>query len=52
MKRCIQLDTTHTASWYGHADVKTALINAGANVNAKTNDGDTPLLIACKARTY
>ena len=36
----------HLASQDGHPDVATALINAGADVNAKTNDGRTPLDIA------
>jgi hypothetical protein len=33
----------HWAAWYGHADVAEALLSKGADPNAKTNDGHTPL---------
>lgn len=38
----------HLACWYGHLDfVKVLIEHGGANVNAKDNEGKTPLHEAC-----
>lgn len=36
----------HMAAWGNHKEIAVALLQAGAIVNAKTNDGETPLLMA------
>ncbi len=36
------------ACWKGHLKVVERLINAGANVNATSNNGKTPFMIACQ----
>ena len=38
--------TLHDIAWDGHADTAKVLIAAGADVNAKDSDGDTPLQLA------
>ena len=36
----------HTAAVFGHLEAVQALVQAGADVNARNNDGATPLLVA------
>ena len=36
----------HLAALNGHAETATALIDRGADVNAKSTDGATPLFVA------
>ena len=36
----------HTAAVFGHLEAVRALVQAGANVNARNNDGASPLLVA------
>ncbi len=38
----------HFAAFFGHADIAKVLIEAGADVNAKTIGGDTPLNMALR----
>ena len=38
----------HHAAWVGHKEVAELLIAEGADVNAKTNDGKTPLDLSIK----
>jgi len=33
----------HRAGWYGHKEIAELLIEKGADLNAKTKNGDTPL---------
>lgn len=39
----------HTAAFYGYVNMVGFLVNSGANVNAKTKTGSTPLHLAAKA---
>ena len=36
----------HKACFKGHLTIVKELIQSGANVNLKTNDGNTPILLA------
>ena len=36
----------HTAAVFGHLEAVQALVQAGADVNARNNDGASPLLVA------
>ena len=41
----------HYAAWNGHADVVALLLDRGAEVNVKTNNGRTPLEMAENAES-
>ena len=38
----------HLAAWSGKVEVTRLLLEAGANVNASSDNGDTPLILACQ----
>lgn len=38
----------HLAAWSGKVEVARLLVEAGANVNASSDNGDTPLILACQ----
>ena len=46
MHFCLAVFTTYLLLEYGHILVATVLLKNGANVNAKANDGRTPLSVA------
>ena len=38
----------HLAAWSGKVEVATLLLEAGAEVNSCSENGDTPLILACQ----
>ena len=38
----------HLAAWSGKVEVARLLVEAGAHVNASSDNGDTPLILACQ----
>ena len=40
----------HFAAWRGHMDICALLLSKGADANAKTNDGKTPMQHAQESR--
>ena len=38
----------HLAAWSGKVEVTQLLLEVGANVNACSDNGDTPLILACQ----
>ena len=38
----------HLAAWSGKVEVSRLLIEAGAEVNVCSENGDTPLILACQ----
>ena len=38
----------HLAAWSGNVEVARLLVETGAHINAGSDNGDTPLILACQ----
>lgn len=38
----------HLAAWSGNVEVARLFVEAGASINASSDNGDTPLILACQ----
>ena len=38
----------HLAAWSGNVEVARLLVETGADINAGSDNGDTPLILACQ----